>query len=103
MKLSERQKELLQEDKYSLVDMIVLLEHKLEKLVEELKFTKNEMLLITESSKFSDYKYSCIIKIDQIDKLLDVGWKGDMDKHEFIDTVTQIISGGYDEKQTSND
>ena len=37
MKLSERQKELLQEDKYSLVDMIVLLEHKLEKLVEELK------------------------------------------------------------------
>ena len=48
-RLTSRQKELLQEDKYNLVDTIVLLEHKLAKAVEEIQFLNNEMLLIGEA------------------------------------------------------
>ena len=48
-RLTSRQKELLQEDKYNLVDTIVLLEHKLGKAVEEIQFLNNEMLLIEEA------------------------------------------------------
>ena len=49
--LTGKQKELFQEDKYVLVDTIIILENKLKKLVEELRFTKNEMLLTIEALK----------------------------------------------------
>ena len=49
--LTDKQKELFQEDKYVLVDTIIILESKLKKLVGDLQFTENEMFLTIESLK----------------------------------------------------
>ena len=49
--LTDKQKELFQEDKYVLVDTIVILESKLKKLVGDLQFTENEMFLTIEALK----------------------------------------------------
>ena len=46
--LTDKQKSLFQEDKYVLVDTIIILEQKLSKSVEEIKHLKNEMLLNDE-------------------------------------------------------
>jgi len=43
--LTDKQKKLFQEDKYVLVDTIIILEEKLNKCVEDIKFQQNEMLL----------------------------------------------------------
>ena len=51
MKLTSRQKELFQRDKYILVDMIIILEHKLDEQVKELGHIRNEMLLNDEQFK----------------------------------------------------
>ena len=103
IKLTERQRELFHQDKHTLVDMITILEHKLKKAEEDVKFTKNEMLLNEEgwrkSSETSQELAEVHLKMTQIDKLLDELWKGDMSKYEFIDNITQIVSGGYDDKE----
>ncbi len=49
-KLTDRQRELLQEDKCTLVDTIIVTEHKLEQAVEEIQFLNNEMLLCQEAN-----------------------------------------------------
>ena len=49
--LTDKQKTLFQEDKYVLVDSIIILEQKLNKSVEEIKHLKNEMLLNDEQAK----------------------------------------------------
>ena len=49
--LTDRQKELFQEDKHTLVDTIIILENKLLKAVEKIGFLNNEMLLTTETLK----------------------------------------------------
>ena len=51
MQLTDRQKELLQADKYVLVDTIILLEDKLLKALEKINHLNNEMLLNAESLK----------------------------------------------------
>ena len=48
-RLTNRQKELFQQDKYVLVDTIIILEQKLEKAVKEIQFTKNELFLCGEA------------------------------------------------------
>ena len=48
--MTKRRKQLMQEHKSNLVDMVYLLEHKLEKAVEEVQFLKNEMLLCQEAN-----------------------------------------------------
>ena len=48
MQLTDKQKELFQLDKYVLVDTIIVLEAKLKKAIEDIKFTRNEMLLNEE-------------------------------------------------------
>lgn len=101
-RLTSRQKELLQEDKYNLVDTITILEHKLEKAVEEIKFIKNEMLLISESI---DNKVKNKAMQD-IEKQLDEAWEGNITSENFVDTVSKIFTGEYydkDKKQTSNE
>jgi len=49
--LTDKQKTLFQEDKYVLVDTITILEHKLNKSVEDITHLKNEMLLNDEQAK----------------------------------------------------
>lgn len=46
--LTDKQKSLFQEDKYVLVDTITILEHKLNKSIEDITHLKNEMLLNDE-------------------------------------------------------
>lgn len=101
-RLTSRQKELLQEDKYNLVDTIVILEHKLEKAVEEIQFIKNEMLLITESNDTKKVNRA----MQDIEKQLDKAWEGNITSENFVETVTQIFTGDYygkNKKQTSTD
>ena len=50
-RLTDRQKELFQRNKYILVDMIIILEHKLDEQVKELGHIRNEMLLNDEQFK----------------------------------------------------
>jgi len=94
MKLTDRQKELLQEDKYALVDSIIILEHKLEKAVKEIQFIKNEMLLISESI---DNKVKNKAMQD-IEKQLDEAWEGNITSENFVDTVSKIFTGEYYDK-----
>ena len=49
--LNKRQKELFQEDKRVLIDTIVILENKVNKLVSEIEFLNNELLLNAEALK----------------------------------------------------
>ena len=49
--LTDKQKTLFQEDKYVLVDSIIILEQKLNKSVEEIQHLRNEMLLNDEQAK----------------------------------------------------
>lgn len=101
-RLTSRQKELLQEDKYNLVDTIVILEHKLKKAVEEIQFIKNEMLLITESNDTKKVNRA----MQDIEKQLDKAWEGNITSENFVETVTQIFTGDYygkNKKQTSTD
>ena len=91
MRLTDRQKELLQEDKYSLVDSIIILEHKLEKAVEEIQFVKNEMLLISESKDNKVMNRA----MQDIEKQLDKAWEGNITSENFVDTVTKIFTGDY--------
>ena len=111
-RLTTRQKELLQEDKYNLVDTIIILEHKLCKAVEEIQFLKNEMLLCSESNirvqeelddKEDDSKVANRAMKD-IEEQLDKAWEGNISSENFVDTVTQIFTGDYydkDKKQSS--
>mgnify|MGYP003123661178 FL=1 len=94
MRLTDRQKELLQEDKYALVDSIIILEHKLEKAVKEIQFIKNEMLLISESI---DNKVKNKAMQD-IEKQLDEAWEGNITSENFVDTVSKIFTGEYYDK-----
>jgi uncharacterized membrane protein YcgQ (UPF0703/DUF1980 family) len=108
MKLTDRQKELLQEDKYTLVDSIIILEHKLEKAVEEIQFIKNEMLLISESKDNREKMANKVMNraMQDIEKQLDKAWEGNITSENFVDTVTKIFTGDYydkDKKQTSTD
>ena len=93
-RLTNRQKELLQEDKYNLVDTIVILEHQLENTIEEIRFLKNEMLLISESR---NKKHNDVIIAD-IEKQLDQAWEGNISSQNFVDTVTKIFTGDYYDK-----
>ncbi len=49
--LNKRQKELFQEDKRILIDTIVILENRVNKLVSEIEFLNNELLLNAEALK----------------------------------------------------
>lgn len=111
-RLTTRQKELLQEDKYNLVDTIIILEHKLAKAVEELQFTKNEMLLCDEAhikaqqelDSKEDNGKEVNRAMKDIEKQLDKAWEGNITSENFVDTVTQIFTGDYydkDKKQSS--
>ena len=106
-KLTSRQKELLQEDKYNLVDIIVLLEHKLGKAVEEIQFLNNEMLLCQESNiktqeELDDKEDSKQVNnaMKDIGKQLDKAWEGNITSENFVDTVTKIMRTGdyYNDK-----
>ena len=94
IRLTTRQKELFHMDKHTLVDMITLLEHKLKKADEEIRFIKNEMLLISESS---NKKHNDVIIAD-IEKQLDQAWEGNISSQNFVDTVTKIFTGDYYDK-----
>jgi len=89
--LTKRQSELFQEDKHTLVDIITILEHKLKKAEEDIRFTKNEMLLISES------KDSKVVNraMQDIEKQLDEAWEGNITSENFVDTVTKIFTGDY--------
>ena len=118
IKLTERQRELFHQDKHTLVDMITILEHKLKKAEEDVKFTKNEMLLNEEGwRKSSETSQELSDKLENnkvvnramkdIEKHLDKAWEGNITSENFVETVTQIFTGDYydkiREKSTSND
>jgi|21_taG_2_1085346.scaffolds.fasta_scaffold00989_8 hypothetical protein len=110
--MTKRRKQLMQEHKATLVDMVYLLEHKLGKAVEEVQFLNNEMLLCSESNikaqedlddKEDDSKVANRAMKD-IEKQLDKAWEGNITSENFVDTVTQIFTGDYydkDKKQSS--
>ena len=115
IKLTSRQKELFHMDKHTLVDMITLLEHKLKKASEEIKFTKNEILLEGEAHIKAQQEMVSIEEntrklkraMNDIEKCLDGAWEGNITADNFVETVTQIFTGDYydkiREKSTSND
>ena len=102
IKLTERQRELFHKDKHTLVDIITVLEHKLAKAVEDIKFIENEMLLIEEATKLranvpSNGKHNDVLIAD-IEKQLDEAWEGNISAQNFVDTVTKIFTGDYYDK-----
>lgn len=123
--MTKRRKELMQEHKATLVDMVYLLEHKLEKAVEEIQFIKNEMLLISESkdveiealeassdairnlkAREKEDNKTVNRAMQDIEKQIDKAWEGNITSESFVDTVTKIFTGEYydkDKKQTSTD
>tara|TARA_R100001443_G_scaffold26566_3_gene39876 strand:- start:10357 stop:10686 length:330 start_codon:yes stop_codon:yes gene_type:complete len=98
-RLTSRQKELFQEDKYVLVDTIIILEEKLRRLNEELQFSKNELLLEGEAhikaQEEIDDKDVDYIAMKDIEKHLDKAWDGEITSQNFVDTVTKIFTGDY--------
>ena len=104
-RLTSKQKKLFQEDKYVLVDTIIILEHKLAKAAEELQFTKNEMLLCDEAHIRAQEELDAKkdkhndVKIADIEKQLDKAWEGEISSQNFVDTVTQIFTGDYYDKR----
>jgi len=103
-RLTTRQKELLQEDKYNLVDTIVILEHKLGKAVEEVQFLNNELLLCGEAHIKAQEELDAKedkpndVKMKDIEKCLDGAWEGEITSDNFVDTVTKIMTGDYYDK-----
>ena len=62
--------------------------------IEEIRFLKNEMLLISESR---NKKHNDVIIAD-IEKQLDQAWEGNISSQNFVDTVTKIFTGYYYDK-----
>ena len=120
VKLTERQRALFQQSKSILVDTIILLESKLQRAEKEHQFLRNEMLLCEESFiktqeeldtkdieiKAEDNK---IVNraMQDIEKQLDDTWEGNITSENFVEKVTQIMTGDYydkiREKSTSNE
>ena len=107
-RLTSKQKKLFQEDKYVLVDTIIILENKLAKAAEELQFTKNEMLLCDEAHIKAQEELDANnllksarndVKMTDIEKQLDKAWEGEISSQNFVDTVTQIFTGDYYDKK----
>jgi uncharacterized membrane protein YcgQ (UPF0703/DUF1980 family) len=113
--LTDKQKQLFQEDKHVLVDTIIILESKLKKAEEEIKFTKNELLLcneayITTQQELDDNEDTQTVNktMQDIEKQLDKAWEGEITSRNFVDIVTQIMTGDYysdkeSKKRVSND
>ena len=128
--LTDKQKSLFQEDKYVLVDTIIILENKLKKAQEELRFTKNELLLEGEAhikaqeemdaleassdtirnlkAREKEENKTVNKAIQDIEKQLDKAWDGEISSENFVSTVTRIITGDYysdkeSKKRVSND
>ena len=98
-RLTSRQKQLFQENKYVLVDTIIILEEKIRKLNEELQFSKNELLLEGEATikaqEEIDSKDVDYIAMKDIEKHLDKAWEGEITSENFVETVTKIFTGDY--------
>tara|TARA_R100001594_G_scaffold19725_1_gene38389 strand:- start:3462 stop:3797 length:336 start_codon:yes stop_codon:yes gene_type:complete len=105
--LTDKQKQLFQEDKYVLVDTIIILENKLKKAQEELRFTKNELLLegeahIKAQEELDDKEDTQTVNkaMQDIEKQLDKAWEGEISSENFVSTVTQIFTGDYYDKKS---
>ena len=98
-RLTSRQKQLFQENKYVLVDTIIILEEKIRKLNEELQFSKNELLLEGEAhikaQEEIDDNETVNNAMQDIEKHLDKVWDGEISSENFVDTVTKIFTGDY--------
>ena len=98
-RLTSRQKQLFQENKYVLVDTIIILEEKIRKLNEELQFSKNELLLEGEAhikaQEEIDGNETVNNAMQDIEKHLDKAWDGEISSENFVDTVTKIFTGDY--------
>lgn len=98
-RLTSRQKQLFQENKYVLVDTIIILEEKIRKLNEELQFSKNELLLEGEAhikaQEEIDGNEVVNNAMQDIEKHLDKAWDGEISSENFVDTVTKIFTGDY--------
>ena len=97
--MTKRRKELMQEHKATLVDMVYLLERKLAKALEDLQFSKNELLLEGEAhikaQEEIDGNEMVNNAMQDIEKHLDKAWEGEITSENFVETVTKIFTGDY--------
>ena len=102
-KLTKRQRELLQEDKYNLVDLIVDLESIVIKAQEELddkrkpvnmsnKQQVNLVDALNKSIGLDGLAAKLEKKLNEIEFHLDTVWSGEMNETQFVREVTKIFA-----------
>ena len=108
-KLTKRQRQLLQEDKYNLVDLIIELENVVIKAQEELdnkrkpvnmsnKQQVNLVDALNKSIGLDGQTAKLENKLNEIEFHLDTVWAGEMTETQFVREVTKMFANQPDEE-----